>query len=181
MSVQRKPLTGLYLVGFMASGKTTVGRAFARKIGWPFIDIDTEIEARERRAISEIFSERGERYFREVETEVLRHRVAQIEAGAPAVVALGGGAFVQPANRALIETSGVSVWLDCPLEMVRKRLGEDSTRPLAANRNGLEKLFAERRPSYALADHRIDVDTDDPSISVERLLALPIFPRAPKD
>ena len=65
--------------------------------------------------------------------------------------------------------------------MVRKRLGEDSTRPLAANRNGLERLFAERRPSYALANHRIDVDTDDPSVSVERLLALPIFPRAPKD
>ena len=88
MSVQRKPLAGLYLVGFMASGKTTIGRAFARKIGWPFIDIDTEIEALERCAISQIFSERGERYFREVETEVLRHRVAQIEAGAPAVVVI---------------------------------------------------------------------------------------------
>jgi shikimate kinase len=172
MSVQRKPVAGLYLVGFMASGKSTIGRALAQEIGWPFIDIDTEIEAREGRPIAQIFSEQGENYFRAVETEVIRHCVAQIEAGAPAVVALGGGAFVQPANRALIETNGVSVWLDCPLAIVRQRLGDDSTRPLAANRNGLEKLFAERRSSYALAGHRIDIDTDDPSVSVKRILAL---------
>jgi shikimate kinase len=181
MSVQRKPVSGLYLVGFMACGKTTIGRALAHELNWPFIDIDTEIEARESRAISQIFLEHGERRFREVEAEVLRHCITQIEAGAPAVVALGGGAFVEPANRALIENSGVSVWLDCPLEMVRKRLGEDSTRPLAANRNGLEKLFAERRIFYALANHRIEVETDDPSVTVERILTLPIFRHVPKE
>jgi shikimate kinase len=181
MSVQRKPAQGLYLVGFMASGKTTIGRALAREIGCPFFDIDTEIEARERRAIAQIFLEHGERRFREVESEVLRHCVAQIETSGPAVVALGGGAFVEPANRALIENSGVSVWLDCPLEIVHKRLGDDGTRPLAANRNGIEKLFAERRSSYALANHRIEVDTDDSSITVRRLLALPILPHAPKE
>jgi len=179
MSVQRKPVPGLYLVGFMASGKTTIGRALARKIGWPFIDIDSEIEARESRAISQIFSEDGERHFRGIEAEIIRHRVAQIEAGEPAVVALGGGAFVQPTNRALIEASGgISVWLDCPLDLIRKRLGDDSTRPLAADRNGLEELFAERRPSYRLANHRIEVDSDDPSAAVERILTLAIFPHA---
>ena len=179
MSVQRKPVPGLYLVGFMASGKTTIGRALARKIGWPFIDIDSEIEAREGRAIAQIFSEHGERHFRGIETEVIRHRIAQIEAGEPAIVALGGGAFVQPANRALIEESGgVSVWLDCPLDLVRKRLGDDSTRPLAADRNGLETMFAKRRSSYALANHHIEVDSDDPSAAVERILALAIFPHA---
>ena len=73
------------------------------------------------------------------------------------------------------------MWLDCPLEMVRKRLGEDSTRPLAANRNGLERLFAERRPSYALANHRIDVDTDDPSVSVVAVLLKKKIQRAPKN
>jgi shikimate kinase len=166
-----KPVPGLYLVGFMASGKTTVGRALAQELGWPFIDIDTEIEAREGRAIARIFLEHGETRFREVETEVIR----QFAAGAPAVVALGGGAFVQPANRELIENSGITVWLDCPLETIRKRLGDDSTRPLAANRNGLEELFAERRPLYARANYRIDVDTDDSPEIVRRVLALPIF------
>jgi shikimate kinase len=172
-----KPVPGLYLVGFMASGKTTVGRALAQELGWPFIDIDTEIEAREGLAISQIFLEHGESRFRSVETEVIR----QFAAGSPAVIALGGGAFVQPVNRELIESSGVSVWLDCPLEMIRKRLGDDSLRPLAANRNCLEKLFAERRPLYARANHRIDIDTDDLPEIVRRILALPIFQRAAKD
>jgi shikimate kinase len=166
-----KPVPGLYLVGFMASGKTTVGRALAQELGWPFIDIDTEIEAREGSAISQIFLERGESRFREVETEVIR----QFSGGSSAVVALGGGAFVQPANRELIANHGVTVWLDCPLEIIRKRLGDDSTRPLAANRNGLEKLFADRRPHYARADYRIDVNTDDLPEIVRRVLALPIF------
>jgi shikimate kinase len=167
-----KPISGLYLVGFMASGKTTIGRALAQELGWPFIDIDTEIEAREGRPISQIFAERGESRFREVETEVIR----QFALGSSSVVALGGGAFVQPENRKLIENSGVTVWLDCPLDTIRKRLGDDSTRPLAANRNGLEKLFADRRPLYARAQHRIDVDTDDVSEITRRILALPMFP-----
>jgi shikimate kinase len=172
-----KPVSGLYLVGFMASGKTTIGRALAQELGWPFIDIDTEIEAREGRAISQIFAERGESLFRKVETEVIR----QFVGGSSAVVALGGGAFVQPANRELIENSGVTVWLDCPLEIIRKRLGDESTRPLAVNRDGLEKLFADRRPLYARANYRIEVDTDDLSEIIRRILALPIFLRAAKD
>jgi shikimate kinase len=166
-----KPISGLYLVGFMASGKTTIGRALAQELGWPFIDIDTEIEAREGQAISQIFLERGEDRFREIETEV----IGQFADASSAVIALGGGAFVQPANRELIESSGVTIWLDCPLEIIRKRLGDDSTRPLATNRNGLEKLFADRRPLYARANYRVDVDTDDLPEIVRRVLALPIF------
>jgi len=141
MTLKLKRTPGLYLVGFMASGKTTVGRALAVRIGWPFVDIDTEIETRERRPIAQIFSTEGEPRFRQVETEVLRSQVSRIKAGCPSVIALGGGAFVQPANRELIENNGITVWLDCPIETVRRRLGGDSTRPLAANRNGLDKLF----------------------------------------
>ncbi len=172
-----KPISGLYLVGFMASGKTTIGRALAQELGWPFIDIDTEIEAREGQAIAQIFLERGENRFREIETEVIR----QFSGGFSAVIALGGGAFVQSANREFIENNGATIWLDCPLEMIRKRLGDDSTRPLAANRNGLENLFAERRPLYARANYRVDVDTNDSPEIVKRILALPIFQRAAKD
>jgi shikimate kinase len=175
MTLKLKRTPGLYLVGFMASGKTTVGRALAGQIGWPFVDIDTEIETREGRPIAQIFSTEGESRFRQLETEVLRSHVSRIKAGCPSVIALGGGAFVQPANRELIENNGVTVWLDCPIETVRRRLGNDSTRPLAANRNGLDKLFDERRASYDHADYRIDVDTDDLSEIVRRVLLFPIF------
>lgn len=160
----------------MASGKTTIGRALAQELGWPFIDIDSEIEAREGRAIAQIFLD-GETRFREVETEVIR----QFANRSAAVIALGGGAFVQPANRELIESNGVTIWLDCPLETIRKRLGDDSTRPLAANRNSLERLFAERRSFYARANYRVDADTADSSEIIKRVLALPIFQRAAED
>ena len=175
MTLKLKRTPGLYLVGFMASGKTTVGYALADEIGWPFVDIDSEIEQREGQAISQIFRERGESEFREIESSVICSHVDRIEAGQPCVVALGGGAFIQPRNWELIENNGVTIWLDCPIERVRQRLGDDTTRPLAANRNGLGQLFDDRRLLYARADYRIDVDTDEVPEIVQRILELPIF------
>ena len=175
MTLKLKRTPGLYLVGFMASGKTTIGRALADEIGWPFVDIDTEIEAREGRKISEIFTERGEQAFREVESAVIRSHVNHIESGQPRVIALGGGAFIQPRNWDLIINNGVTVWLDCPLDIVRRRLGDDTTRPLAANRNGLAQLFEDRRPLYARADYRVPVDTDHIPAIIQRILELPLF------
>lgn len=160
----------------MASGKTTIGRAVAEELGWPFTDIDREIELRQGRSIAEIFLQDGEAAFRDVETETIRARVLEIEAGNPCVVALGGGAFVQPRNWELIQNNGVAVWLDCTLETVRKRLGDDATRPLAADRgNALQVLYEDRRPLYARADFRIDVDTAELPEIVQKILHLPIF------
>jgi len=159
----------------MAVGKTTVGRALAYELGWPFADIDTEIEAREGKTIAQIFDERGEPAFRDLETEAIRRRVRCIEAGCPCVVALGGGAFAQPRNWDLIENNGVTVWLDCTIETVRKRLGDDLVRPLARNREILEQIFRDRRPLYSHADFRIEVDSDDVGLIVNRILQLPIF------
>jgi shikimate kinase len=175
MTLKLKRTPGLYLVGFMASGKTTVGRALADEIGWPFVDIDSEIEMREGKAISKIFVDRGEDAFRELETDVIRTHISGIESGQPSVVALGGGAFIQPRNWELIGNNGVTVWLDCPIETVRRRLGDDTTRPLASDRNGLAQLFEDRRLLYARADYRIDVDTDDVPEIIERILHLPLF------
>jgi len=175
MTLKLKRTPGLYLVGFMASGKTTVGRSLAGELGWSFTDIDSEIEAQEGQTITKIFFERGEAAFRELELEMIGRRVSRIEAGNPCVVALGGGAFVQPKNWELIANNGVTVWLDCSLEMVCNRLGEDRTRPLAANRSSLAQLFDDRRPLYARADFRIEVDTDDVSATVHKILDLPIF------
>ena len=175
MTLKLKRTPGLYLVGFMAAGKTTVGRALAEELGWCFVDIDTDIEVQEGKTIAEIFRERGEGYFREVESKMIRGRISRIEAGDPCVMALGGGAFVQAKNWEVIQNNGVTVWLDCELERVRQRLGEDAVRPLAQDRSTLAQLFEDRRSLYARADFRVDVDTDDVDRIVQKILALPLF------
>jgi shikimate kinase len=175
MILRLKRTPGLYLVGFMGAGKTTVGSALAEELGWCFIDIDREIEAQERASIAEIFRTRGEEHFRELEATAIRRRVALIEAGDPCVMALGGGAFVQAKNWELIQNNGVTVWLDCELETVRRRLDGDVSRPLAQDGSTLAKLFEDRRPLYARADFRVPVDTDDIGQIVRKICSLPIF------
>jgi shikimate kinase len=175
MTLKLKRTPGLYLVGFMCCGKTTVGRALAEELGWCFVDIDGEIEAKQNKPIWDIFREQGEPAFREIETDTLRQHITKVEAGNPCVFALGGGTFVQPKNWELIENNGVTVWLDCALETVLQRLGDDTTRPLAADRSTLAQLYGDRRPLYGRADFRLEVDTDDISAIVRKILNLPIF------
>ncbi|MBV8808578.1 MAG: shikimate kinase [Acidobacteriaceae bacterium] len=175
MTLKLKRTPGLYLVGFMAAGKTTIGRALADALGWPFKDLDAEIESQYARKIAQIFLEDGEGIFRELETAMIRMHVSAIEAGNPCVLALGGGAFVQRMNWDLIQNNGVAIWLDCTLETVRARLGDGATRPLAADPERLSKLYEDRRPLYARADFRIDVDTAEIDEIVRHILALPIF------
>jgi shikimate kinase len=175
MTLKLKRTPGLYLVGFMASGKTTVGAALAAELGWPFTDIDSKIEAQEGKPVARIFAERGEAAFRELEAAAIRQQVARIERGLPCVVSLGGGASVQPENWELIANNGITVWLDCPIDRVHRRLGSDTTRPLAQDRAGLAELFEKRRPLYARADFRIDIDCDDADEIIRRILQLPIF------
>jgi shikimate kinase len=144
-------LDKIYLVGFMAAGKTTVARALARRLGWRAEDIDELIEARERRAVADIFARSGEAYFRTVEREILRLLLPLRHV----VVATGGGTFVDAENRAAIMRDGLSVWLDVPFEAVLARLPADGRRPLAADRVQMERLFAARQAAYALAHMRI--------------------------
>ena len=174
MTLKLKRTPGLFLVGFMASGKSTVGRALADEIGWPFVDIDDEIEREQGHNIAQLFSERGEKAFRDLETETIRKHVSQIQAGLPSVVALGGGAFVQPQNWKLISENGVTLWLDCPFETLCNRLG-DNKRPLAADRVRLAQLFQDRRPLYSRADYRVEVLSSHVSDVVESIRKLPLF------
>ena len=102
----------IYLVGFMAAGKSTIAQALAARLGWRAEDIDALIEARERRPIAEIFQKQGEPYFRAVEREILRLLLPLRHV----VVATGGGTFMDPDSRAAINMDGVSVWLDVPLD-----------------------------------------------------------------
>jgi shikimate kinase len=176
MTLKLKRTPGLYLVGFMCSGKTTVGQALAEELGWCFVDLDQEIEKEQNKTVREIFAERGEPAFRELERDMLRRHVALIEAGNPCVLAMGGGAFVQPRNWELIENNGVTVWLDCPLDAISLRLGKDDpTRPLSADREAMKRMYEERKPVYARADYRVDAGCNDPLKVMRQILNLPIF------
>jgi shikimate kinase len=155
----------LYLVGFMGSGKTTVARALGRRLGWRVIDLDEEIERREGRTVSQVFAEQGEAYFRKVEREVL---LAFLPAR-NAIVATGGGTFVQAANRADIMADGVAVWLDAPFAHIVDRVPSDGRRPLAADRESFAALFEQRRAVYRLAHIRIDAQGRVDAL-VERLM-----------
>jgi shikimate kinase len=156
----------IYLVGFMAAGKTTVARALAARLGWRAEDVDALIEARERRTVADIFARAGEAYFRSVERDILRLLLPLRHA----VVATGGGTFVEPDNRAAINMDGLSVWLDVPLEVVLSRVPADGRRPLAADRAQMEKLFAARRAAYGHAHMHVDVDNASPDEIAERIL-----------
>ena len=175
MNLRLKRTPGIYVVGFMASGKSTVGRALAHKLGWNFFDCDDEIEAAEKTTIAEIFSARGEAEFRRIETAILRQHVKWIERGRPAVLALGGGAFAEPVNRELLMGNGVAIWLDCPFETVQRRVAATSHRPLARDPEQFAELYRSRRDAYSLADLSIPIESDEPAVTVDAILAHPIF------
>jgi shikimate kinase len=141
----------VYLVGFMASGKTTVARALAARLDWRSEDVDELIVARERMSIAQIFSRYGEPYFRQVERDILR----LLQPLRHVVVATGGGTFSDPENRSAINMDGLSVWLDVPLGVLIPRIPRDGSRPLAANLAELERLYAARLEAYAGAHLRI--------------------------
>ncbi|MGA2267085.1 MAG: shikimate kinase [Bryobacteraceae bacterium] len=173
LELQRTP--GIYVVGFMASGKTTIGRHLAQRLGWNFFDTDHEIEGAEKMTIAEIFGARGEPEFRRIETEIIRQHVRWIERGRPAVLALGGGAFAGQANRDLLQNHGVTVWLDCPFEVVKRRAAQASHRPLALDPGKFAALYHSRQATYRVASVRIPIESDDPAIAVEAILSHPLI------
>jgi shikimate kinase len=156
----------IYLVGFMAAGKTTVARALASRLGWRAEDVDELIEARERRPVAEIFARLGEPYFRTVEREILRLLLPLRHA----VVATGGGTFMDAENRTAINLDGFSVWLDVPFETVLARIPSDGRRPLASDRLQMERLYTVRRAAYTQAHLRLDAGTAPAEEIAERIL-----------
>jgi shikimate kinase len=139
----------VFLVGFMASGKSSVGQELARRLRWDFVDLDTRIESRERRTIPQIFEAGGESAFRQAETAALKDLLAAIPADS--VVALGGGAFAQEENRQLLRT-WPSVFIETPVDELWQRSLQDATeRPLRKNRDQFSQLYQERLPCYRQA------------------------------
>ena len=156
----------IYLVGFMAAGKTTVARALARRLGWEAIDIDEVIEQRERQTVADIFSRHGEPHFRTLERQALMDHVPRRHL----VVATGGGTYADGQNRATINADGVSVWLDVPLDRLIDRVPAGGRRPLAADRAGFEPLYHQRRAAYEQAHVRLDAGRASVDALVEQLV-----------
>lgn len=152
----------IILIGFMGSGKTSVGKRLAAKLSYSFLDTDIEIESAEKRKISAIFSESGEEYFRQKETETIKSLIEKTE---KTVISTGGGLPLQEENRNPLQKLGFVVYLDVEKETVLERLSKDTTRPLL---NGPEKekrveaLLSFRRPIYEYTAH-LTVDTNQKS------------------
>ena len=151
------------MVGLMGAGKTSVGRALARRLGIPFVDSDKEIEAAAGCSVVDIFSMYGEEEFRRVEQRVIERLLDTPPA--LKVISTGEGAFITPAVREMVLERALSVWLRADLDLLVKRTAPRDTRPQLLNtdsRKILEQLIDERYKTYALAD--ITVETKDESL-----------------
>ena len=159
----------IIITGFMASGKTTVVAALAQRLGCGMIDLDELIRKREGRTAQEIIDEDGEERFREIESEALRHA---LEAKRARIIALGGGAWTIPSNRArILEHEGFTVWLDAPFELCWRRIeSEGSARPFARDFNDTRKLYDRRLAVYEQAEFHIKVEGKEPEMIAKEFL-----------
>lgn len=152
----------IFLVGFMGAGKTSVGQALSRSLGWDFEDLDDKVVAREHRSIEEIFRDFGEAAFRRAELEVLREILDRTRYRI-GVIALGGGAFASPEVVGLIEQSGsIVIFLDAPVDDLLRRCETHAVvRPLRGDAEQFRNLYLTRRPHYLRASFRIETGGKD--------------------
>lgn len=160
----------IVLVGLMGAGKSCIGKRLAACLGLPFVDADREIEAAAGGcSISDIFALHGEKVFRDGERRVIQRLL-----GNPVhVLATGGGAFMDPSTRALVQEKGLSIWLKAELEQLLKRVGRRNDRPLLRDvdpRQKLTELMEARYPVYAEADLTVESADGPPDITVQRVL-----------
>jgi shikimate kinase len=158
------------LVGLMGAGKSSIGRRLAHALDLPFRDADEEVERAAARSISDIFTDLGEAAFRDGERRV----IARLLDEPPHVLATGGGAFMNAETRALIAQKAISVWLKADMEVLLRRVARRADRPLlkdADPRAVLERLAAERYPTYALADITVDSVETAHQATVDAIIA----------
>lgn len=166
-------LRSVVLVGLMGAGKSSVGRRLASRLGFAFIDADTEIEKAAGATIPEIFASHGEAAFRDGERKVIARLLDQPHV----VLATGGGAFMNVETRSRVRERGVSIWLKAEIDILVKRCARRSNRPLLANgdlKATLTRLMSERYPVYAEADITVmSVDGPHDAVVDQIMQALP--------
>ena len=167
------PGNAVFLVGFMGAGKSSVGRVLGQRLNWIFEDLDDRIEAREGRTVAEIFRDSGESEFRRAEQAALQHLLRELRGGGARIIALGGGAYVQKENAALLRASSLpTVFLDAPVEELWQRCCTQASetgaeRPLLRSMEEFRKLYEIRRRGYSKASLQIQTGNR----SVETIVA----------
>jgi shikimate kinase len=146
----------IMLVGFMGTGKTTVGRMLAEQTKWNFIDTDQWIEEKAAMSIPEIFSQYGETRFRDLETSALQHVLTYSQQ----IITTGGGAVIRESNRQLMAESGVVIALQARIETIAKRVRQDVKRPLLQGNveEKINTLLEQRKGMYDFAHVQIETD-----------------------
>lgn len=158
------------IIGLMGVGKTTIGAKLAKKLQLYFVDCDQEIEDAERHTIKEIFAQKGEKYFREVERKTIKNIVLRDEA---VVLSLGGGAFENKETQEILREKAVIIWLHARVDTILHRIGNKSTRPLLNQENKrdiLEKLVKERYPAYSTADLNFNTAEDSQDLIINKII-----------
>jgi shikimate kinase len=169
----------IYLTGFMASGKSTVGPILANSLGYDFVDIDTMIEVSQRKTVRDIFQEYGEQHFRNLEREA----IAALATRDNLVIALGGGTLTDPVNLRAVTTTGVLVYLKVPPEEILKRVQHRTDRPLLTGPEGKRlapaelrervlALYEAREPLYSAADIVVMADEQRLGLTVDKVMKL---------
>ncbi|WP_293444974.1 shikimate kinase [Persephonella sp.] len=160
-------MKNIYLVGFMGSGKSTVGRILAEKLNLNFVDVDQLIEEEKKMKISDIFKKKGEKYFRELE----RKRIKDLSKKENLVISTGGGLGANRENIELMKKTGLVVWLDVSLDEIIKRCKGDKNRPLLNQPyENLKKLYDSRKPVYKMAHIHIKTDNKNPEEIAEEII-----------
>jgi shikimate kinase len=163
----------IILTGFMGTGKSTIGRLVAAQLQRDFVDMDTLIEQRQGRPISQIFADEGEPYFRQLEADLCR----ELAARQGLVIATGGGALVLEQNLAVMERRGLVICLDCEPEALWQRIGHSEDRPMLAERDQdrfarLAALLEQRAPAYGRIEHHLDVTRLSPAEAARQVCEL---------
>lgn len=165
-------MKNIYLVGFMGTGKSFVGRILAKRLKLYFYEMDTELERRAGKKVAQIFAQDGENVFRVMETNLLN----EIALKTSMVVSCGGGVVCSETNIAIMKRNGIIINLNSSAEKVYERINGDATRPLLQVENPLEKikeLMAKRAPFYARADYQVSSENETPeqvAAAIEKIL-----------